>query len=649
MENFFDFDPMAWAGQSEQPNNIKEVKASSVEPSLQKVSAEISAVTPSDEREKIMAVGQELLKMGANIADSYSDWLRLGFALADGLGSEGRDLFHKLSAASAKYREVDCEKKWQQCLAKGNGRTTVKTFYFMAKQAGVDLSEIGRRFPSNPLFPQPEGKELEYIGMVLSEDSLSLPQGEGSEESEGVEVFTDEKANEDNGGFSETFSDKINPDDLPLWLKEAADTQPEAEGKDKMILGTLTLLSGAAPNVYGVYDNRRIYAPFYTIISAPAAADKGQLTACRQLLMPIQLELDQENQKAQDDYQQQMAQYLALDKSKRAATPQPQEPPYRSVFIPANSSATATYQALSDNHGWGAIFETEADTMTQALKSDYGDYSDGLRKAFHHEPITYNRRKENERVSIYSPRLSIMLTCTPGQIPALLPSCENGLGSRFLFYNLSRRLYWRNVFERRDKTLDDQMLELGERYLKLYHALQQQQQHPLEFLFSQEQQQEFNRFFEGLQLEQVGLHGDDLIAFVRRLGLVCFRLAMMLTLLRHEQYQPMFDPLSQSLVCTDQDFHTAMTIANGLINHTAHVYTNLVPHDDKAQNAATGMSAPEKRLFDSLATEFTTADVRHAASANAIPWKTAERYLGKFVSHYHVVQRIKNGQYRKCC
>lgn len=424
-------------------------------------------------------------------------------------------------------------------------------------------------------------------------------------------------------------------------------TQPTAEGKDKMLLGTLVELSGTAPGVYGVYDNRRVYPPFYSIISAPPAADKGQLTACRQLLMPIQRELDQQNQKAQEDYQQQMAAYAALDKSKRAATPQPKEPPYRSVFIPANSSATATYQALSDNHGWGTIFETEADTMTQALKSDYGDYSDGLRKAFHHEPIAYNRRKENERVSIYSPRLAVLLTCTPGQIPALLPSCENGLGSRFIFYNLRRDLYWRDVFERHDKTLDDQMAELGERYLRLYHALQQHQDHPLEFLLSQEQQQEFNTFFEGLQLEQVGLLGDDLIAFVRRLGLVCFRLAMMLTLLRHESQVPMFDPLSQSLVCSDQDFHTAMTIANCLINHTAHVYTNLVPHNDKAQATASMMTALERRLFDALPTDFTTNDCRQAAQRLGIPWKTAERYLGNFISRYHVAIRIKNGHYRK--
>ena len=90
MENYIDFDPLAWAGQSEQPDTVKEVKALNVEPAP-------TTAAYSDDREKILAVGQELLAMGANIAESYSDWLRLGFALADGLGSEGRELFHQLS------------------------------------------------------------------------------------------------------------------------------------------------------------------------------------------------------------------------------------------------------------------------------------------------------------------------------------------------------------------------------------------------------------------------------------------------------------------------------------------------------------------------------------------------------------------------
>ena len=75
----------------------------------------------------------------------------------------------------------------------------------MAQQAGADLSEIGRRFPSNPQFPQPEGIELEYIEMVFSEDSDSLPQAEGNEGNEGMRESQCEQIQ----GYSRTFSDKL--------------------------------------------------------------------------------------------------------------------------------------------------------------------------------------------------------------------------------------------------------------------------------------------------------------------------------------------------------------------------------------------------------------------------------------------------------
>ena len=75
----------------------------------------------------------------------------------------------------------------------------------MAQQAGVDLSEIGRRFPSNPQFPQPEGEELEYIEMVLSKDSDSFPQTEGSEGSEGNEGDGLAATESQQSGYLENF------------------------------------------------------------------------------------------------------------------------------------------------------------------------------------------------------------------------------------------------------------------------------------------------------------------------------------------------------------------------------------------------------------------------------------------------------------
>ena len=81
------------------------------------------------------------------------------------------------------------------------------------------------------------------------------------------------------------------------------------------------------------------------------------------------------------------------------------------------------------------MFETEGDTLANVFASDYGNYSDGFRKAFHHEPISYTRRKDREFVDrLLRPRLSAVLSGTPRQISALLPDAENGLFSRFIFY-----------------------------------------------------------------------------------------------------------------------------------------------------------------------------------------------------------------------
>lgn len=609
---------------------------------------------PSD-LQKVRAVCDELLRMGANIAESYDDYLKLGFALADGLGTEGRDIYHALCAQSTKYREADCEKKWQECLSKRDGRTTVATFYKMAQTAGVDLSDIGRRFPSNPHFPHVEGETGKDGKTGISNDSTISLKGEGSEGMREIEgnspcIPLDDSLGDEEKSlfFTDTFSDKIDISAQPSLLRPILESAPDTVSCDKLMLGSVTTLSGAMPGIYGIYDDAKVYPPFYIIFDAPPASDKGKVNACRHLLSPLMEVMEKENQQAQEEYQQQLAAYLSKDKAARALLPQPKEPPYRSPFIPANSSATAAYQALSDNHGWGVIFETEADTLTAALNSDYGDYSDGLRKAFHHEVINYNRRKDNEHVFIPLPRLAALLTCTPGQIPKLLPSEENGFASRFLFYNAPRNLEWRNPFQRKEKTLEELMKEEGQRYLDLFYELEKRQSPQIEFTFSEEQQARFNTFFEELQTEQFHIQGDGLIPFVRRLGLVCFRIAMVLTVLRREERQPMLSDLSQTLVCNDTDFQTALTIVNCLINHTAHVYANLIPHGEKNNTPVmASMSANEKRLLQALPQEFTTKEALLLAQQLGIPKKTAERYLGNFASKYHCTSRITNGHYRK--
>ena len=145
------FNPLEWA-QGEPTSDVQPRVENNNETQGSQVSNMITGDF-STELQKAQLITEELLSMGANIAETYDDYLKLGFALSDGLGDMGREIYHKLCAQSSKYSEAACEKKWQECMTKHDGRTTIATFYKMAQDAGVDLSEVGRRFPSNPSFP----------------------------------------------------------------------------------------------------------------------------------------------------------------------------------------------------------------------------------------------------------------------------------------------------------------------------------------------------------------------------------------------------------------------------------------------------------------------------------------------------------------
>ena len=137
------FDPLAWAGQQDGSKNAQPVATPSQQPTA------CQPLSHAEELAKATAVARALIDRNANIAEDYIDYVRLGFALANGLGSDGRDLYHMLCAHSTKYRMSDCERKWQECLHKTDGRTSIATFYHMACEAGVDISAVAKKYHSN--------------------------------------------------------------------------------------------------------------------------------------------------------------------------------------------------------------------------------------------------------------------------------------------------------------------------------------------------------------------------------------------------------------------------------------------------------------------------------------------------------------------
>ena len=384
-----------------------------------------------------------------------------------------------------------------------------------------------------------------------------------------------------------TFSDKIAPADWPSFCRGILDSQADTVGRDKMMLGALNIISGLPQrSYYSIYDQKKVYMPLYNIIYGGFASKKGDLLSCKQLLHPLKLEMQRANAKAQDDYADQVAQWEAAPKASRGKAPK--EPAMKSLFISANSSAAAFYRTLAANEGFGIVFDTEADAMsTMFAKQEYGDYSDLLRKAHHHEECSITRVTDNISIVVDEPCLAVLLTCTGSQLPALLNASNiaNGLASRFLFYALpSGQAEFRDVFAHSDLLLDDVFRSMSRPIERLHKALRERRERPIQFVMTQDQLQRFLDIFNEMLQEKSALYGEGIDGFIFRLALECYRYAMVLSLLRRlssrpEADTPLFDPDEQALACDDRDLGIAVTIVECLVMHTTRVYS-VIGQDD---------------------------------------------------------------------
>ena len=661
MEQNMIFDPLAWASQDNNAN--RETKNEAPSESAPVVNP-IACVPPDGELAKAQAVCDELIQRGANIAESYEDYLKLGFALADGLGADGHDIYDTLCAQSKKYRKADCEKKWQECLSKRDGRTTIATFYDMAKQAGIDLSEVSRRYPSAEFTSKPhnpQGCEANGIHQQKGTGSSSQKVNNQNINQKNIPA-TDTLATTPQSGeetevlglsFDLTFSQLLDKSKLPVTIQRTLEGKNTPVEQDKTILTSLDLLAMAEPNVYGIYGGKRVYTPFYLFILGLAGiSHKGAVDDVKELLMPIEKHIQAQYYAQLADYKEQHAEWETRKsqrgKGAESAGPEPEEPVYRSLFVSADSSAAAFKSDLYSFGGRGMIFSTEADTLTQALSQEWGQFTDVLRMAFHHESITSTRTKDKQHIVIDEPQLGLLVTCTPKQISSLLSpkQNENGSSSRNLFYVAKEELGWKSPFEEKEP-IADRYREIGQSVKQMYDLLVKREKNRIQILLTEEQQQAFNAHFKPLLPEQVGLYGIEFAAFIVRIALVAFRLMMVLTTLRNFEHGHLADTQQQAFVCTDNDYQTAMTIIDCLVAHTGYVYNTLLRPSDEQQLNVQPLKPREQKLYQALGDEFTTKQFEQTAKALGIPIKTAQRYLGDMISRHQMIIRISQGNYVK--
>ena len=571
-------------------------------------------------------------RSGIDITADYGDWCNIGFALAHEFGADGESFFLRISSFYPKYDPSEASKQYAACLRaevpSGKAPITIATLFHIAKSHGINL-------PCPPLRggAQRAGESIPPLRGGQGESFSSRNASEESEESE-------ENARQPLPAFSHSIRSN-----LPSIMQRIVEDSSSDVDADILILGSLTVFSACIPNVYGVYDRREVFANLFLFVTARASAGKGRLSLCRHLAAPLHQALHDKHKKLLKKYEAAQAAYV-VSRKKGIAVP-PKEPPFLTLFLPANSTATVVYQTLAQNDGVGLLFETEGDTLANAFNSDLGNYSDGFRKAFHHETISYLRKKDHEYVEIVKPKFSAVLSGTPQQVFNLIPDAENGLFSRFIFYVMETELVWHNTFATHGSTTaDEKFKKIGKDFCAF---LKKFPTRPIQFTLSRSQMDQFYNFFEATQLRYAQQYGDEIVASVRRLGLILFRFAMILTVLRQMDKAPKKTRKDvRQLVCSDIDFDSALSMVKVLLQHSAAVFQSLPRNPKTPILKGRQLLAAEARekFLAALPESFDRPSYLKVAASLNITVKTAERYLADFCKSGQL-SHPANGQYLK--
>ena len=421
---------------------------------------------------------------------------------------------------------------------------------------------------------------------------------------------------------------------LPDLLKAGCDVFKTDRQRDVFSTGAIAILSGIFNNVQGLYDGKMVNCNLYCFIVAPPASDKGVLTFAKGLGMSIHRRFLAENDAADKIYKAEQAQYkLALKTADlfSVAKALPTEPITKLLYVPANSSSAAIMRHIQQNDGGGVICETEADTLTNTFKQEWGNFDDLMRKAFHQEAFSYSRKTNNELVEVPYPKIALALSGTPGQASRLLVSGENGLVSRFMFYYYQTPGKWHSVSPQNNINLDAHFKTLADRVCCIYDDLRDK---AIEFSLTSVQWQQLDELF----ASKLAVADADLRSTVTRLGLIVFKIAMVLSILRNEKQLPD----DGKIICSEDDFRIAFNMVNVYEVHADLVYKSLlVPKNRNVDNIKT-------KFFDALpgATSFERKEAIEVGRVLTISERQADNYLKSF-SESGLLELVKYGTYRK--
>ena len=186
--------------------------------------------------------------------------------------------------------------------------------------------------------------------------------------------------------------------------------------------------------------------------------------------------------------------------------------------------------------------------------------------------------------------LSVLLSGTPAQVKPLIPSAENGLFSRQVFYYMPAIHHWQNQFDRNDNNLEEIFTALGMEWKDKQKAIVMNGLFTLRL--TDGQKEEFNRLFSGLFVRSGLTNGDEMSSSVARLAINICRIMEVVAMLRVLEHGEIADSPN---VSPDPN-----TSPDNLKDHIVSLWNLIITPDDfhavlawpKASTATPPISSP---------------------------------------------------------
>ena len=571
---------------------------------------------------------------GADIAPTYAEYVQLAFAIATDCGEAGREFVHRLCRTSAKYQREHAERIFSNALTTRHGEVHLGTAFHLAETANVKLcnTEVMNNRRNTENTENTPSKVLTHAHVYN--------KVENDEPDESEELLNGSDPNQPLPTFPEADWPKI------LLLIMSYATSPTQ--RDVMLIGALTAIGASMERYVRCPYAGKLQSPcLQSFIVAPSASGKGILSLIRLLVEPIHDEIRQQVAAEVKAYKKEKAAYDVMGKE-RSKVEAPQMPKNRMFLISGNNTGTGILQNIMDANGTGLICETEADTISAAIGSEYGHWSDTLRKAFDHDRLSYNRRTDQEYREVKKSYLSVLLSGTPAQVKPLIPSTENGLFSRQLFYYMHGIWAWINQFESGEADLEAIFTDIGLEWKKQLDLMKTHGVHTLRL--TDEQKQEFNALFSDLFFRSGLANDNEMSSSIARLAVNTCRIMAEVAMIRALECNQPYQFKNSSIhlltpdkeIATDnikdgiitrwdvtitaEDFKAVLELVTPLYRHATHILSFL-PSTEVKHRA----NADRDALFEAMGNQFTRAQLSEQATIMKIKPNTAFGWLNRLI------------------